>query len=553
MSDALRIALAQVDFTVGAVLRNADRVRAALAEARAQGAQLVVFPELALTGYPPEDLLDHGGLLRQVESALAALAAEAQRHRARDRPSPARRRAPLQLRLAARRRPGPARPTASSCCPTTACSTRSAGSPPATPPCVVEVAGVRVGITICEDIWWPGPAAQAAAAGAELIVNLSASPYEQGKPARREAVFAARVAEARVPLGAASTWSAVRTNCCSTARRWCSTRPVGRCCACRSAPRRSPPSGSSAAPTVGSRPQASAPHGALLGAEASVYGALRLGIGDYARKNGFKGVVLGLSGGVDSALTLALAADALGGDAVTALMLHSRHTAELSLRGASAAGRDARGRVPQRDDRARVRGVRRFVGAAVRDARASAGDVTEQNLQARCRGVMLMAVSNRMGRLLLTTGNKSELAVGYATLYGDMAGGYAPLRDVYKTLVWRLSRWRNRDGEVIPREVIERAPSAELAPGQTDQDSLPPYEVLDAILEAFVEDDLAVADIVARGHDRATVERVVRMVQRAEFKRRQAAPGPMVSRRAFGRDRRYPVTSGYDPAARLIS
>ena len=531
---------------VGAVSRNADRVRSALAEARQAGAQLVVFPELTLTGYPPEDLLNHGGLLRQVDSALAALA--------------------LETRGIALIVGHPQRVDRALCnCASLLADGRvvatyrkqllpnyrvfdekryfTAGASP----CVVEIAGCRVGITICEDLWWPGPAAQAAAAGAELIVNLSASPYEVGKPALRERVFAARVAEARCPmvmvnliggqdelvfdgasfvLDAGGTCVARLPECGEAVR---SVRFA------RGADGRYAPQPTDPAP--------------LLGPEASVYGALCLGVRDYAIKNGFRGAVLGLSGGVDSALTLALAADALGGDAVTALMLPSRHTAELSLRGA--------------ERQARILGVEyhsvpiepafgAFVGslAPLFDPRpVEPGDVTVQNLQARCRGVMLMAVSNRMGSLLLTTGNKSELAVGYATLYGDMAGGFAPLADVYKTLVWKLARWRNREGEVIPNEVIERAPTAELAPGQTDQDSLPPYETLDAILEALVEDDLTVAEIVARGHGQAVVERVVRLVQRAEFKRRQAAPGPMVSRRAFGSDRRYPVTSGYDPTA----
>jgi NAD+ synthase (glutamine-hydrolysing) len=241
---------------------------------------------------------------------------------------------------------------------------------------------------------------------------------------------------------------------------------------------------------------------------------------------------------------LALAVDALGADKVTAAMLPSRHTSELSLRGA--------------EQEARALGVDFRVipiepaFEALREALAPsfaglAPDVTEENLQARVRGTLLMALSNKLGRVVLTTGNKSELAVGYATLYGDMAGGFAPIRDVYKTLVYRLARWRNRAARVIPEEVIARAPSAELAPGQTDQDSLPPYGVLDAILEGWIEDNLTVAEIVARGFDRATVEREVRMVQRNEFKRRQAPPGAMVSRRAFGRDRRYPITSGYSP------
>jgi NAD+ synthase (glutamine-hydrolysing) len=552
MSEPLRIALAQLDLTVGAVPRNAARIREALAEARAQGAQLVVTPELALTGYPPEDLLEHGGLLRQVEAALAALAREAQG---------------IALIVGHPRRDGARLHNCASLLaegrvvatyrkqllPNYRVFDEKRWFAAGDAPCVVEVAGARLGITICEDLWWPGPAAATAAAGAELIVNLSASPYEMGKPLRREGVFAARVAEARVPL--------LTVNLCGGQDELLFDGSsfvldaAGRCAARL-------PECAEAVVTVGFErgadrrlaPVAAGPHLAPhLALEPSVYGALRLGVRDYALKNGFAGAVLGLSGGIDSALTLALAADALGGDAVTALMMPSRHTAELSLRGAAAQaaalGVEYHCVTIEPAFEALLGSLAPLLGP-LEGPSAVPGDLTAQNLQARCRGVMLMAASNRTGRLLLSTGNKSEVAVGYATLYGDMAGGYAPLRDVYKTLVWRLARWRNRDGEVIPREVIERPPTAELAPGQTDQDQLPPYEVLDAILEAFVEDDLAVDEVVTRGHDRATVERVVRMVQRAEFKRRQAAPGPMVSRRAFGRDRRYPITSGYDPAAR---
>ena len=550
MADALRIALAQLDLTVGAVPRNAERIRTALAEARAQGAQLMVAPELALTGYPPEDLLAHGGLLRQADAALAALARDAVGialvvgHPQRD--------GERLFNCASLLADGRVVATyRKQLLPNYRVFDEKRYFAAGDAPCVVEVAGTRVGLTICEDLWWPGPAAQSVAAGAELIVNLSASPYEQGKPLRREGVFAARVAEARVPLLTVnlvggqdelvfdgSSFVLDAAGRCAARLPECAEAVVSVGFA-RGADGRLAPA--AAAP---------APH---LAREASVYGALQLGVRDYARKNRFDGAVLGLSGGIDSALTLALAADALGGERVTALMMPSRHTAELSLRGAAAQaaalGVEYHCVSIEPAFEALLGSLAPLLGP-LEGPGAPVGDVTAQNLQARCRGVMLMAVSNRMGRLLLTTGNKSEVAVGYATLYGDMAGGYAPLRDVYKTLVWRLARWRNRDGEVIPREVIERAPTAELAPGQLDQDQLPPYETLDAILEAFVEDDLAVDEVVARGHDRATVERVVRMVQRAEFKRRQAAPGPMVSRRAFGRDRRYPVTSGYDPAAR---
>jgi NAD+ synthase (glutamine-hydrolysing) len=278
------------------------------------------------------------------------------------------------------------------------------------------------------------------------------------------------------------------------------------------------------------------------GEEESVYRAIVMGTRDYALKNRFKGAVVGLSGGIDSALTLTVAVDALGKDNVTAVMMPSRYTSRLSLDTAA--------------EQARCMGVgyhvlsiepalQSFIGSLGEALQGDTGGVTEQNLQARVRGVLLMGISNKTGKLLLTTGNKSEMAVGYATLYGDMAGGFAPLRDATKTLVYRLARYRNQLAAVIPQAVIEREPTAELASGQKDSDSLPPYPVLDPILTAYVEDDRTVAEIVAMGFDEATVRRVVGMIQNAEYKRRQAPPGVRVSRRAFGRDRRYPITSGY--------
>jgi NAD+ synthase (glutamine-hydrolysing) len=543
MTVPLRIAIAQVDLTVGAVPRNAARVLESARAARAAGADLVVFPELTLTGYPPEDLLHHGGLLRQVDAALAALAVGA---------------GDVALLVGHPRREGESLFNCASLIRggRVAATYRkqllpnyrvfdekryfSAGAAP----CVVELAGVKVGITICEDLWWPGPAAQSAAAGAELIVNLSASPYEQGKPARREQVFAARAAEAGCPVLSVNLVGgqdellfdgssfALAADGTPVARAPECAEAVEVVAFARGADGRMQPSRGALAPR--------------LDAEASVYGALRLGVRDYAGKNGFKGAVLGLSGGIDSALTLALAVDALGADAVTALMLPSRHTSQLSVDGAASQAR-ALG-VEYHSVTIEPAFAALVAALAPVYSFADPQDAAVQNIQARCRGVILMAASNRTGRLLLTTGNKSELAVGYATLYGDMAGGFAPLRDVYKTQVYRLAEWCNRGGAAIPRAVIDRPPSAELAPGQLDQDSLPPYPQLDAILEAFVEDDLTVAEIVARGHPRELVKRVVTLVQRNEFKRRQAPPGVLVSRRAFGRDRRYPITSGYDPS-----
>jgi NAD+ synthase (glutamine-hydrolysing) len=274
----------------------------------------------------------------------------------------------------------------------------------------------------------------------------------------------------------------------------------------------------------------------------SVYGALVLGVRDYVRKNGFPGVVIGLSGGVDSALTLAIAVDALGADQVEAVMMPSRYTRDISLE-------DAKAQAEKLYVKYSVIPIKDMFGAfeqALSERFAGlAADTTEENLQARIRGMLLMAISNKSGKMVLTTGNKSEMAVGYATLYGDMAGGFAAIKDVPKTMVYRLARYRNQRSPVIPERVIERAPSAELAPDQQDTDSLPEYDVLDAILEDYVEQDASPEDIIAEGYDPETVHRVIRMVDRNEYKRRQAAPGVRVTPRAFGRDRRYPITSGY--------
>jgi NAD+ synthase (glutamine-hydrolysing) len=279
-----------------------------------------------------------------------------------------------------------------------------------------------------------------------------------------------------------------------------------------------------------------------LSEEASVYNALVLGVRDYVTKHRFPGVVLGLSGGIDSALTLAIAVDALGAERVHAVMMPSRYTSQMSLDDAAAEART----LGVGYDVISIEGMFEAALGALKPVFAGrAPDTTEENIQARCRGLLLMAISNKTGRMVLTTGNKSEMAVGYATLYGDMAGGFAPIKDCSKMLVYRLAHYRNSIAEVIPPRVIERAPSAELRHDQKDADSLPPYEVLDAILELFIEDNLSVDEIAARGFDRATVGRVLEMVKRNEYKRRQAPPGVRISDRAFGRDWRYPITSGY--------
>jgi NAD+ synthase (glutamine-hydrolysing) len=401
------------------------------------------------------------------------------------------------------------------------------------------VAGVRLGVTICEDVWLPGPVAQAAGAGAQLLVNLNASPYHAGKGGQRMTVLRQRVREVHLPI--------VYINLLGGQDELVfdgGSMVVG---ADGALVQRAPFFAAGLYPVdfqvsaAGLTPVS----GAVAeepGPEEGVYQALVLGVRDYVEKNGFPGAVLGLSGGIDSALTLAIAVDALGPERVEAVLMPSRYTADMSNTDAEL--------------EARALGVKShllpiepafqaFLQVLQPVFAGLPPDITEENIQARCRGVLLMAISNKTGKLVLTTGNKSETAVGYSTLYGDMAGGFAPIKDVLKTMVYRLAAWRNRQSPVIPQRVFDRPPSAELRPDQTDQDSLPPYDVLDAILHGYVEEDRSVEELIAAGFDRTTVERVARLVILNEYKRRQAAPGVRITPRAFGRDRRYPITSGF--------
>lgn len=561
----LRIALVQMNPLVGALRRNAAMILEALERARTLGAQLVVCPELALTGYPPEDLLLRPKFLEDTAAIIDELARQVHG---------------IDLILGAPvatpggvinaavlLRDGAVRARyAKQVLPNYSVFDEQRYFQAGLEACVIEAGGLRLGLTVCEDIWRPEPAARAVAAGAHIILNLNASPYHRSKALEREAVVRARVQETGCPVvyvnlvggqdelvfdgrsflvGADQEVQALLpawipglalVDVARTADGALQLRAAG-----TELEHPDPDTllwgddeaGAAAEPAVGD-PDA-----------LDMYRALMVGIRDYVRKNGFSGVLIGLSGGIDSALTVALAVDALGREAVEAVMMPYRYTASMSVE-------DARQQAAWQGIDYRelaiepmVEAFRAGLAESFPDQTQNPGDVTEQNLQARVRGTLLMALSNRTGRLVLATGNKSEMAVGYATLYGDMAGGLAPLRDVSKQWVYRLAQWRNRVGRVIPERVITRPPSAELAPDQEDTQNLPPYPVLDAVLEAFVEQEASVDAIVARGFERETVERVARMVFLAEFKRRQAAPGLRVSPRAFGRDRRYPITSGY--------
>jgi len=539
----LRIALAQFDFPVGAVARNAERIAAMIAEARdLHRADLVVFPELAISGYPPEDLLLRPSFLAACETALQRVAAGvhgitavvgwpqavgavvynaasvlrdgriASTYRKRELPNYA---------VFDERRYFDVDPDGGAC--------------------VFEVKGVPVGLVICEDVWFAEPLARTVAAGAQLVVVPNASPFERDKHAQRDALLATRVRESGAALAYLNTVggqdSVVFDGASVLADGDGHIHPAARafedhwCVAdYDAATRKFTPV---AWPVDGDE-----------GRDALAWRAIVRGTRDYCAKNGFDKVWIGLSGGIDSALVLALAVDALGADNVTGVRLPSKYTSVQSNGLA--------------DEQARALGVnlltvpieKPFHGLLDALAPAFAGrapDATEENLQSRSRGAILMALSNKFGGLVLTTGNKSEYAVGYATIYGDMCGGYAPIKDLYKTEVYALANWRNTVGgaPAIPPEVIARAPTAELRENQTDQDSLPPYDVLDAILLRYVDQEQSREDIVRVGYSADVVDMIVRLVRINEWKRHQAAPGPKVSRRAFGRERRYPITSGW--------
>lgn len=539
----LRLALAQYDFPVGAVAANAAKAGDLIARARSGGAALVAFPELTLSGYPPEDLLLRPSFLAACDSELAALAAATNGiaalvghpHSEGE-----------VFNAASLLRDGRVDCTAhKQALPNYGVFDDKRYFRPGHASVTSVIDGVSVGLLICEDVWQPEPAAQAAAAGAELLVVINASPWDERKQVEREAMLQARARETGCAVAYLNLVGgqdevvydggsllvngdgsiAARAPAFVDALLWAEFDPATR--------------------TLSAEDWPVAADASL---EATLYAALVRGTRDYIDKNGFGGVLLGLSGGIDSALTLALAVDALGAQRVTAVMMPTRYTSQLSLDGARAQAEQLGVDYHVIDIEPTYQS---FIEALTPAFAGKGADTTEENLQSRIRGAMLMALSNKHGRLLLATGNKSEMAVGYATLYGDMCGAYAPLKDVYKTVVYRLSRWRNaravRAGEAerIPPAVIERPPSAELRDNQTDQDSLPPYDELDAILARFIEAEQSQAEIVAQGFHADVVRRVVRLVLLNEFKRRQSAPGPRVTTRAFGRERRYPITSGW--------
>ncbi|MBM3565494.1 MAG: NAD+ synthase [Alphaproteobacteria bacterium] len=547
MTDRLTIVLAQTDPTVGAIADNARQARDV--RARARDADLIVFGELALAGYPPDDLVLKRSFQEDIEKTVAELA----RDTADGGPAvllgaPWREdgvlyNAALLLdegRIAEVRRKREI--------PNYGVFDEKRLFTPGPLPAPVPFRGAKLGVMICEDMWFPAVAGHLRAQGAEMLVVVNGSPFETGKAAERATHARARAAETGLALAyvnlvggqdelvfdGGSFVMAAGGEVAARAPGWREHLLVARF-------QRGPKGWACAAGDI-------APE---LDPVEDVYKALLTGLRDYANKNIFPGVLVGLSGGVDSALAAALATDALGADRVHGVMMPSPYTSQESVEDAAEVAK----RLGCRIDSIPINPAMDAFDGMLREIFVQhPPDATEENIQARARGITLMALSNKFDYMVLSTGNKSEMSVGYATLYGDMCGGFSVLKDVYKTMVYRLCRWRNADrpegalgpkGQVIPERVLTKAPTAELKPNQTDQDTLPPYETLDGILECLIENEMGVRETAARGYDEATVRRVWQMLDRAEYKRRQAPPGVKISRRAFGRDRRYPIVNGY--------
>ncbi|MDT8894895.1 NAD+ synthase [Halomonas sp. I1] len=538
----LTLVMAQLDPLVGDIPGNTERAIETVREARIEhGADIVVLPELFLTGYPPEDLLLRPSLETRLRHARARMAEKMARDVMVIVGYPGRREG-RNWNLAGVLYDGEwLGEYAKQALPNYEVFDEQRYFAVGDAPLVIEHKGARLGVLICEDIWEEAPVQKAREAGAEILVTLNASPFHQDKPSERLALLEQRARDVGLPV--------VYVNQIGGQDELVFD-------------------GGSACVGADGQLRVQAPHWAVglmpvqfvreqgtwvpsagevdeeVSAEENLYCALVTGLRDYVNKSGFQGVVLGLSGGIDSALSLAIAVDALGPQRVHAVMMPYHYTADISKEDAA--------------EQARMLGVEyevlpiesmveAFMETLADSFAGTERDTTEENLQSRCRGVLLMALSNKKGLMVLSTGNKSEMAVGYATLYGDMVGGYNAIKDVYKTWVYRLARWRNTQEPAIPERVIERPPSAELAPDQQDSDSLPDYDTLDAILVRYIEGDMSAEAIIAAGFDHDDVYKVVRLVDRCEYKRRQAPVGVRVTRRGFGRDRRYPIVNGWQP------
>jgi NAD+ synthase (glutamine-hydrolysing) len=539
MNNTVTVALAQLDLIVGDVQGNADKIIEYADRARNEmRADLVIFPELSVCGYPPEDLLFHSGLRRRVNDAISRIS-DSVRDIAVLIGFPEYDEENIYNSCVVFKDGKQLAHYRKQVLPNYSVFDEVRYFTPGSHASVFSLNGIRIGLNICEDVWQPGPAQMTRAAGAELVIAINGSPFELGSQEQRETVMRERIESAGIP--------AIYVNMVGGQDELVFDGGSFVMDAQGEIVFRAPPfeegmyaveltaAASGIVPTRASIEP-------LLPEVESVYKTLVCGTRDYVNKHGFPGVVLGLSGGIDSALILAIACDAIGADKVRALMMPFRYTSNMSQEDA-AKQVEAMG---VQYDVVPIEPLYEASTALLKKLFADRKeDVTEENIQARCRGLLLMAVSNKTGWMLLTTGNKSEMAVGYATLYGDMAGGFAPIKDCSKTLVYRLARYRNGISKIIPERVITRAPSAELRPDQKDSDTLPGYDILDPILEAFIEEDLSVNEIVEQGFERDVVIRVLEMVKRNEYKRRQAPPGIRISSRAFGRDWRYPITSKY--------
>ncbi|MEM7194606.1 MAG: NAD+ synthase [Pseudomonadota bacterium] len=536
MNKNLQIALAQINPTVGNLQGNLEQIVEHSTRARDElGCDLVVFPELCITGYPPEDLLLRDDFLSQSDETVRALVARVTGIAAIIG-HPVKTQQGLFNALSVIDGGELVAQYHKRHLPNYTVFDEKRYFTAGTEACVIDFRGHKLGLTVCEDIWQPGPVEDSAALGADLLISINASPFHnQQSYIREEQIVCKHAKDSSIPIvyvnqmsgqdelvfdGSSIVVNADGEVACRLPAFETAMTPV-----CFDGRRFDT---AEIAPRL---------HGSEL-----VYKAVVTGVRDYIEKNGFRGIVLGLSGGIDSAISLTIAVDAIGKDRVAAIMMPSRYTSDMSLE-------DAKAEAEALGVRYEIIPIGPIFDAAVQQLapmfEGLPADTTEENIQARSRGMLLMAVSNKLGYMVLTTGNKSEMAVGYATLYGDMVGGFSAIKDVPKTMVYELARYRNTLGEVIPERVITRPPSAELAPDQIDEDSLPPYDVLDPILEAFVEQDKSAEEIIEMGFDPETVHRIIRMVVRNEYKRRQSAPGVRITSRAFGRDRRYPITSGF--------
>lgn len=542
----LNVVMAQISLRVGDIEGNAERIIASTLKAKVLfDADLVLFPELTLTGYPPEDLLLREELHQRVGQAVETLRSRFEVDDLRGtaaviglpwRSGEALYNSALIIGDAGQ---GEERIYQKQQLPNYSVFDEKRYFTAGNESCTFTIKGIQVGITLCEDIWFAETVSRCRMAGAEIILNLNASPFEYKKRMARQQIVAQRAIENGVPILYANLVGGQDELVFDGGSFVINAEGK--------ITQQAPHFEEQLIPVVLERSgEKVIPQSGFISEEPSdtalVYDALVMGVRDYVTNNGFNGVVIGLSGGIDSALTLAIAVDAMGAENVEAVSMPSRYTADMSID-------DARAQAENEGLFFRVIPIESvfnsFTELLSDEFAGFDTDTTEENIQARCRGIILMAISNKKGKMVLTTGNKSEMAVGYATLYGDMAGGFSALKDIPKMLVYELSRYRNSISPVIPQRVIERPPSAELAPDQKDSDSLPEYEVLDQILEQLIENELSVDTVIGNGFDDATVKRISRLVDINEYKRRQSAPGVKITSKAFGKERRYPITSAF--------